>query len=118
DAVSLNLDKEFERNAERYRFLKWAQQAFQGLRVFPPGTGIIHQVNLEKLATVVTVAEQGGTRWAYPDFVIGGDSHTPMVNGLGVLGWGVGGIDAESALLGRAYTFPVPEVVGVELKGE
>lgn len=118
DAVSLNLDKEFERNAERYRFLKWAQQAFQGLRVFPPGTGIIHQVNLEKLATVVTVAEHGGTRWAYPDFVIGGDSHTPMVNGLGVLGWGVGGIDAESALLGRAYTFPVPEVVGVELKGE
>lgn len=117
DAVGLNLDREFERNAERYRFLKWAQQAFQGLRVFPPGTGIIHQVNLEKLATVVTVAEHGGTRWAYPDFVIGGDSHTPMVNGLGVLGWGVGGIDAESALLGRAYTFPVPEVVGVELKG-
>lgn len=117
DAVSLNLEKEFERNAERYRFLKWAQQAFQGLRVFPPGTGIIHQVNVEKLATVVTVAEHGGKRWAYPDFVIGGDSHTPMVNGLGVLGWGVGGIDAESALLGRAYTFPVPEVVGVELKG-
>lgn len=117
-AVRRNLDAEFDRNEERYRFLKWAQQAFDGLRVFPPGTGIIHQVNLEKLATVVNVDERVGQQWAYPDFVIGGDSHTPMVNGLGVLGWGVGGIDAESALLGRAYTFPIPEVVGVELKGE
>jgi len=117
DAVRRNLDAEFGRNAERYRFLKWAQQAFKGLRVFAPGTGIIHQVNLEKLATVVNTGEHDGESWAYPDFVIGGDSHTPMVNGLGVLGWGVGGIDAESALLGRAYTFPIPEVVGVELKG-
>ncbi|MDM9559663.1 aconitate hydratase AcnA [Bordetella petrii] len=116
-ALRRNLDAEFGRNAERYRFLKWAQQAFGGLRVFPPGTGIIHQVNLEKLATVVTLREHAGRQWAYPDFVIGGDSHTPMINGLGVLGWGVGGIDAESALLGRAYTFPIPEVVGVELKG-
>ncbi|MFJ0640556.1 aconitase family protein, partial [Bordetella bronchiseptica] len=117
DAVRRNLDAEFARNEERYRFLKWAQQAFDGLRVFAPGTGIIHQVNLEKLATVVSTSEHGGQQWACPDFVIGGDSHTPMVNGLGVLGWGVGGIDAESALLGRAYTFPIPEVVGVELKG-
>ena len=117
DAVRRNLDAEFARNAERYRFLKWAQQAFRGLRVFAPGTGIIHQVNLEKLASVVSTGNYGDQQWAYPDFVIGGDSHTPMVNGLGVLGWGVGGIDAESALLGRAYTFPIPEVVGVELKG-
>lgn len=117
DAVQLNLNAEFKRNAERYRFLKWAQQAFDGLNIFPPGSGIIHQVNLEKLATVVRVNEQEGQLWARPDFVIGGDSHTPMVNGLGVLGWGVGGIDAESALLGRAYTFPIPEVVGVELVG-
>ena len=116
-AVAGNLKREFERNAERYRFLKWAQQAFQGLRVFPPGTGIIHQVNLEHIAPVVVRAERGGQAWAYPDFVIGGDSHTPMVNALGVLGWGVGGIDAEAALLGQAYTFPVPEVVGVRLIG-
>lgn len=117
DAVRRNLDAEFKRNAERYRFLKWAQQAFGGLNVFPPGTGIIHQVNLEHLATVVNLDSRHGEPWAYPDFVIGGDSHTPMVNGLGVLGWGVGGIDAESALLGRAYSFPVPEVVGVCLTG-
>ncbi len=118
EAIHLNLEAEFKRNAERYRFLRWCQQAFAGLRVFPPGTGIIHQVNLEKLATVVNVSSDQGEHWARPDFVIGGDSHTPMVNGLGVLGWGVGGIDAESALLGRAYTFPVPRVVGVELIGK
>lgn len=118
EAVKANLDAEFERNAERYRFLKWAQQAFKGLNVFPPGTGIIHQVNLEKLAKVVNQDEVHGQPWVKPDFVIGGDSHTPMVNGMGVLGWGVGGIDAESALLGRAYTFPIPEVVGVELCGD
>lgn len=116
-AVARNLGREFERNAERYRFLKWAQQAFRGLRVFPPGTGIIHQVNIEHIAPVVVRAERDGQAWAYPDFVIGGDSHTPMVNSLGVLGWGVGGIDAEAALLGQAYTFPVPEVVGVRLTG-
>lgn len=119
DASSLgrNLAREFERNDERYRFLKWAQQAFDGLRVFPPGTGIIHQVNLEHIAPVVVRAERTDGTWAYPDFVIGGDSHTPMVNALGVLGWGVGGIDAEAALLGHAYTFPVPVVVGVRLSG-
>ncbi|MBH1964574.1 MAG: aconitate hydratase AcnA [Comamonadaceae bacterium] len=113
DAMKLNMRREFERNAERYAFIGWAQQAFGGLRVFPPGSGIIHQVNLERIATVVAT-DQG---WAFPDFVIGGDSHTPMVNGIGVLGWGVGGIDAEAALLGHAYTFPLPEVVGVKLTG-
>ncbi|WP_242444558.1 aconitate hydratase AcnA [Advenella sp. S44] len=117
DAMSLNLRREFERNNERYEFLKWAQQAFRGLRVFPPGTGIIHQVNLEYIASVVMKDERKDGAWLYPDFVIGGDSHTPMINALGVLGWGVGGIDAEAALLGHAYTFPIPEVVGVRLVG-
>ena len=117
DSFLVNLRHEFARNGERYRFVKWAQQAFPALRVFPPGTGIIHQVNLESIAQVVATAERDGSTWAFPDFVIGGDSHTPMVNALGVLGWGVGGIDAEVALLGRAYTFPVPEVVGVRLHG-
>lgn len=117
NAMPLNLQREFERNRERYEFLKWAQQAFRGLRVFPPGTGIIHQVNLEYIASVVMKEQRKDGTWAYPDFVIGGDSHTPMVNALGVLGWGVGGIDAEAALLGHAYTFPIPEVVGVRLVG-
>ncbi|AZG07027.1 aconitate hydratase AcnA [Pigmentiphaga sp. H8] len=117
DAAERNLAREFQRNAERYRFLKWAQQAYAGLRVFPPGTGIIHQVNLEHIAPVVCRAERPDGTWAHPDFVIGGDSHTPMVNALGVLGWGVGGIDAEAALLGQAYTFPIPRVVGVRLSG-
>jgi aconitate hydratase len=117
DAMQVNMRREIERNAERYAFIGWAQQAFRGLRVFPPGSGIIHQVNLERIATVVGSAQHDGTDWAFPDFVIGGDSHTPMVNGLGVLGWGVGGIDAEAALLGHAYTFPLPEVVGVRLTG-
>jgi len=114
-ALVRNLGREFERNSERYRFLKWAQQAFRGLRVYPPGTGIIHQVNLEHIAPVVATAQRDDGLWAFPDFVIGGDSHTPMVNALGVLGWGVGGIDAEAALLGQAYTFPLPQVVGVRL---
>ena len=117
DAMKINMRREFERNAERYAFLGWAQQAFRGLRVFPPGSGIIHQVNLERIATVVASATHEGAEWAFPDFVIGGDSHTPMVNGIGVLGWGVGGIDAEAALLGHAYTFPLPEVIGVRLSG-
>lgn len=116
-AVQRNLRREFERNDERYRFLKWAQQAFKGLRVITPGIGIIHQVNLEYLAPVIACQIRPDGDWAYPDFVIGGDSHTPMVNALGVLGWGVGGIDAEAALLGHAYTFPIPEVVGVRLHG-
>ena len=117
-AMVANMRRELERNAERYAFIAWAQQAFRGLRVFPPGSGIIHQVNLEKIASVVATAEHAGQVWAFPDLVIGGDSHTPMVNGLGVLGWGVGGIDAEAALLGHAYTFPLPEVVGVRLVGQ
>ena len=117
DAVARNLHREFERNEERYRFLKWAQQAFNGVRVFPPGTGIIHQVNLEHIAPVISCADRADGTWAYPDFVIGGDSHTPMINALGVLGWGVGGIDAEAAVLGHAYTFPIPEVIGVRLTG-
>lgn len=116
-AVQRNLRREFERNDERYRFLKWAQQAYKGLRVITPGIGIIHQVNLEYLAPIVVHQTRPDGDWAYPDFVIGGDSHTPMVNALGVLGWGVGGIDAEAALLGHAYTFPIPEVVGVRLHG-
>ncbi|QVQ26359.1 aconitate hydratase AcnA [Achromobacter deleyi] len=116
-AVQRNLRREFERNDERYRFLKWAQQAYKGLRVITPGIGIIHQVNLEYLAPIVVRQPRPDGDWAYPDFVIGGDSHTPMVNALGVLGWGVGGIDAEAALLGHAYTFPIPEVVGVRLHG-
>ena len=116
-ALVANLGREFERNEERYRFLKWAQQAFNGVRVFPPGTGIIHQINLEHIASVVVRDSRTDGLWAYPDFVIGGDSHTPMINALGVLGWGVGGIDAEAAVLGQAYTFPVPEVIGVKLSG-
>ncbi|MGN6304403.1 MAG: aconitate hydratase AcnA [Mesorhizobium sp.] len=117
-AERLNLARELERNAERYRFLKWAQDAFRRLRIYPPGTGIIHQVNIESIATVVTREMRDGAVWAYPDFVIGGDSHTPMVNGLGVLGWGVGGIDAEAAMLGQPYIFPRPQVVGVRLSGD
>ncbi|CAK7260559.1 MULTISPECIES: aconitate hydratase AcnA [unclassified Shinella] len=116
-AEERNLARELERNAERYRFLKWAQQAFRRLRIHPPGTGIIHQVNIESIASVVVLETLDGADWAFPDFVIGGDSHTPMVNGLGVLGWGVGGIDAEAAMLGQAYIFPRPQVVGVRLSG-
>ena len=117
-SIGRNMKREFERNAERYGFLKWAQQAFRGLRVFPPGVGIIHQINLEYIAPVVQRQVRDDGEWVFPDFVIGGDSHTPMINALGVLGWGVGGIDAEAALLGHAYTFPVPKVVGVRLSGK
>ena len=109
-----NMACERKRNAERYQFLRWSEQAFDTVRVFPPGSGIIHQINLEHIARVVSVTDDG---LAYPDFVIGGDSHTPMINGLGVLGWGVGGIDAEAAMLGDSYVFPLPDVVGVELTG-
>lgn len=118
DAMIANMRREYERNGERYRFLKWAAGAFKSLRVFPPGTGIIHQVNLEFIATVVRRRRHGDRWFAVPDFVIGGDSHTPMVNGIGVLGWGVGGIDAESAMLGATYVFPCPEVVNVRLTGQ
>ena len=117
DALVRNMTREFERNAERYEFLRWCQASFSGITMHPPGSGIIHQVNLERAARVVCTSSVGGETWAFPDFVIGGDSHTPMVNALGVLGWGIGGIDAEAALLGLAYVFPIPEVVGIELDG-
>jgi aconitate hydratase len=113
-----NVDVEFKRNRERYTFLKWAQGAFRHLRVVPPGIGIIHQVNLEHLADVVQLREQGGVLTAYPDSLVGTDSHTTMINGLGVLGWGVGGIEAEAVMLGQPYYMLLPEVVGFRLTGE
>ncbi len=116
DAMARNMLRERERNSERYAFLQWCQQHFKGIHVYPPGTGIIHQVNLEQAARVVCAATANGDQWLFPDFVIGGDSHTTMVNALGVLGWGVGGIDAEAALLGQPYVFPLPEVIGVCLE--
>ncbi|MFW5876896.1 MAG: aconitase family protein, partial [Myxococcota bacterium] len=100
-AFGRNVDREFDRNRERYQFLKWGQRAFSNMRVVPPGTGIVHQVNLEYLAQVVFTKEEGGKLLAYPDTLVGTDSHTTMINGLGVLGWGVGGIEAEAAMLGQ-----------------
>lgn len=117
-ADMLNLARELQRNDERYRFLRWAQSAFASLRVFPPGSGIIHQVNIEQIATIVRESTIDGLRVAYPDMVIGGDSHTPMVAALGVVGWGVGGIEAETVMLGQPYVLPVPEFVGVRLTGK
>ena len=116
-AIDINVRLEFERNAERYRFFKWAQKAFDRITVVPPSTGIIHQVHLERLARVVETERQGDDLLAFPEFVLGGDSHTPMVNGLGVLGWGVGGVEIEAALLGQAYITTVPRVIGVRLVG-
>jgi aconitate hydratase len=115
DAFDFNAQMEFERNRERYQFLRWGQQAFRELRVVPPDTGICHQVNLEYLARVIFDAADG---MAYPDTLVGTDSHTPMVNGLGVVGWGVGGIEAEAAMLGQPITMLVPRVVGFKLHGE
>jgi len=114
-AFSTNLALEYERNEERYEFLKWAQQAFEGLSVVPPANGIIHQVNLEYLTKIIQLTE---TNVAYPELVIGTDSHTTMVNALGVLGWGVGGIEAEAAMLGVPVSMSMPEVVGVEITGQ
>ncbi len=116
-AFARNVDLEFERNRERYEFLRWGAGAFDNFRVVPPGTGICHQVNLEHLAQVVWVSEQDGRKTAFPDTVVGTDSHTTMVNGLSVLGWGVGGIEAEAAMLGNAISMLVPDVVGVRLQG-
>ncbi len=113
-----NVEIEFERNAERYKFLRWGQQAFHNFRVVPPGTGIVHQVNLEYLASVVFRKEEGGETLAYPDTLVGTDSHTTMINGLGVLGWGVGGIEAEAAMLGQPVSMLIPEVVGFKLIGK
>src|ERR671912_1710590 len=117
DALQRNVDIEFERNGERYEFLRWGQSAFDGFRVVPPGTGICHQVNLEYLAQVVWTAQDAGDSYAYPDSCYGTDSHTTMVNGLGVLGWGVGGIEAEAAMLGQPVSMLIPEVVGFRLSG-
>lgn len=119
DAYQKNVELEFERNQERYRFFKWGQQAFDNFRVVPPGTGIIHQVNLEYLASVVTVEDNDtDTPLVFPDTVVGTDSHTTMINGLSVLGWGVGGIEAEAAMLGQPLTMLIPDVVGFKLHGK
>ncbi|MGR3467551.1 MAG: aconitate hydratase AcnA [Shimia sp.] len=118
-AFQMNVDREYERNMERYTFLKWGQSAFNNFRVVPPGTGICHQVNLEYLAqTVWTDTDQSGAEVAYPDTLVGTDSHTTMVNGAAVLGWGVGGIEAEAAMLGQPISMLIPEVVGFELTGQ
>ena len=118
DSFEQNTDIEYERNQERYRFLRWGQTAFDEFKVVPPGTGIVHQVNIEYLARVVMTRTVEGTLRAYPDTVVGTDSHTTMVNGLGVLGWGVGGIEAEAALLGQPVSMLIPRVVGFKLTGE
>ena len=117
DSFEQNTDIEYERNQERYRFLRWGQTAFDEFKVVPPGTGIVHQVNIEYLARVVMTRNVNGTLRAYPDTVVGTDSHTTMVNGLGVLGWGVGGIEAEAALLGQPVSMLIPRVVGFKLTG-
>ena len=113
-----NVKREFERNQERYQFLKWGQSALKNMRVVPPGTGIVHQVNLEYLASVVFTRDEAGALLAYPDSLVGTDSHTTMINGLGVLGWGVGGIEAEAAMLGQPIAMLVPQVVGFKLTGK
>jgi aconitate hydratase len=118
DAAELNAEIEFERNQERYRFLRWGQTAFSNFRVVPPDTGIVHQVNLEYLARVVFTREDNGRTVAYPDTVVGTDSHTTMINGVGVLGWGVGGIEAEAAMLGQPISMLIPQVVGFRLTGK
>jgi len=116
-SLPINLEHEYARNGERYAFLRWSQGAFEGLHVVPPGNGIVHQVNLEFLASVVTLRANGGDLEAFPDTLVGTDSHTTMVNGVGVLGWGVGGIEAEAAMLGEPYYIAPPTVVGVRLDG-
>ncbi|WP_312223641.1 aconitase family protein, partial [Rhizobium rhizoryzae] len=114
-AFARNVELEYERNGERYRFLKWGQQAFKNFRVVPPGTGICHQVNFEYLGQTVWTKEEDGETIAYPDTCVGTDSHTTMINGLGVLGWGVGGIEAEAAMLGQPVSMLLPEVIGFKL---
>jgi len=117
DSLARNTAIEFGRNTERYAFLRWGQTAFRNFKVVPPNTGIVHQVNIEHLARVVFDSEKDGVRWAYPDTLVGTDSHTTMVNGLGVLGWGVGGIEAEAAMLGQPVTMLIPSVIGFKLSG-
>jgi len=116
-AIPINMEHEIRRNAERYRFLRWASKALPGVRIHPPGTGIMHTINLEQLATVVTTEQRDGEDWVVPDAMIGTDSHTPMVNGIGVLGWGVGGLEAQTVMFGMPTMLQVPDVVGVRLTG-
>lgn len=118
DSFEKNVSREYERNGERYKFLKWGSSAFDNFRVVPPGTGICHQVNLENLAQTVWTKDEDGVTYAYPDTLVGTDSHTTMVNGLAVLGWGVGGIEAEAAMLGQPISMLIPEVVGFKLTGK
>ena len=118
DAMQKNMAAEMRRNAERYRFAKWASTTMPGFRVHPPGTGIMHTINLERLATVVAEKEIAGVRWAFPDTLIGTDSHTPMINGLGVLAWGVGGLEAESVIFDMPVMLRLPEIIGVRLTGQ
>src|SRR5579863_9484720 len=117
DSLERNNQIEFSRNGERYMFLRWGQTAFSNFKVVPPNTGIVHQVNIERLARVIFADDAGGALRAYPDTLVGTDSHTTMVNGLGVLGWGVGGIEAEAAMLGQPVTMLIPQVIGFRLAG-
>ncbi|WP_322050159.1 aconitate hydratase AcnA [Paraburkholderia bannensis] len=117
EAAPKNLALELRRNSERYRFLRWASQSLTGVRIHPPGTGIMHTINLEQLATVVTQVERDGESWAVPDTMIGTDSHTPMINGIGVLGWGVGGLEAQTVMFGMPVMQRIPDVIGVRLTG-
>ncbi len=118
EALAFNSELEFQRNIERYAFLRWGAKSFQNFKVVPPDTGICHQVNLEYLARVVFTAEKDGVQLAFPDSLVGTDSHTTMVNGLGVFGWGVGGIEAEAAMLGQSLSMLIPEVLGFKLHGK
>ena len=118
EALTMNIEREFERNSERYSLLRWAQESFENFSAVPPGTGIVHQVNLEYLASVVSQKEMDGKTVAFPDTLVGTDSHTTMINGLSVLGWGVGGIEAEAVMLGQPYYMLLPEVIGFKLTGE
>src|SRR5690606_31118618 len=117
-AFAQNVAIETQRNGERYAFLRWGQNAFANFSVVPPGTGICHQVNLEYLARTVWTKDEDGATWAFPDTLVGTDSHTTMINGLGVLGWGVGGIEAEAAMLGQPVSMLIPEVIGFKLSGK
>src|SRR5699024_3582033 len=117
-AAEINLAREYQRNAERFAFLRWCGSSFDGVKVVPPGKGIMHQLHLEHIGRVVWEGEHDNAPVVYPDSCVGTDSHTPMVNGLGILGWGVGGIEAEAVMVGLPVTIPLPEVVGIELKGQ
>ncbi|MEJ2282431.1 MAG: aconitase family protein, partial [Desulfobacterales bacterium] len=117
-ALSRNVAKEYERNSERYKLLKWAQKSFDSFNVVPPNSGICHQVNLEYLGRVIIAEKENGILQAYPDTLVGTDSHTTMINGIGVMGWGVGGIEAEAVMLGQPYYMSIPEVIGVKMTGK